>query len=830
MLGFISGLLNAQNDAISAVFKVFPENGHSAYPPVFSPFCLSSCWLGDREFDLLSRHFVPKDSVSCIPKSAQRFWHGASASDLNPTRLWWKADPYDPNLFWTKEYREDDRIPWQDRVQTLILWRYHQQTAKQDSFISLTSADFTLGKAGVWVCNSKELVLLDRHSGQVIQKAENPFGPGRSMNLQPWGDDLIVSEQWLYQVEKGQFVPFFPLPLDLEGCKSPEKVEFQGELCLSLAQAEGSKYTFHLLAPGQSALTLPIEPRFFSYQGYLLANNPPLAWFCVKDTLIGFDYTTGEWSAYPGSSEEPLHGNHEGRFLGFYSENGLSFFDKYSCQFRVLPQPYGHKMPRNFTNDGQRIFLTFEDHWEIVQFDKLPSTFPRSTTLEDYAAFEAALNTWAIQGKSDFYRQYEAFFSLYDPYKARKNPKIEERKAQIVRQFADLLQDAPTEVVLQVAKDFAAGRLDTSLHCALAQGLFKRYGQEGRVEEAMFLLPILDNEPCHSAVLLEYEYLVPIVKRLQFQLDSIARARIPQDEKLYATGKAWFEFCLKKRWFWYTSDPRADLEQAFSYYRKLLDQFPQSPWADDVVYDMFHYIDYHSTASDDETPDGNDQEAAAAFRKFLDDYPNAERSPEVMLRLAKCLIRQMSPYHANPETSGKAAEYLRMLALKYPEFVATSEDYKTTESTLKTNLWTEHWTLKLAVSQASFQWKDSIWVTVSLQNHSQSAQTLDSSFLDRWQEGLYLHLHPIRGKGCEEIWGDFQMISVEAHNTQSVIVPAGASFSEKFVLARSSVTRSYGSRKFDLAPGTTYLYGHEYQHPALPWIKMSCYGGRFSIE
>ena len=101
--------------------------------------------------------------------------------------LRWTADPFDPNLFWTKEYKEDERIPWQNRPQIMILWRYDQRTAQQDSFISLVSADFTLGKAGVWVNNSKELVLMDRHTGQIIQRAANPFGEGRGMTLQTWG-------------------------------------------------------------------------------------------------------------------------------------------------------------------------------------------------------------------------------------------------------------------------------------------------------------------------------------------------------------------------------------------------------------------------------------------------------------------------------------------------------------------------------------------------------------------------------------------------------------------------------------------------------------------
>ena len=169
--------------------------------------------------------------------------------------------------------------------------------------------------------------------------------------------------------------------------------------------------------------------------------------------------------------------------------------------------------------------------------------------------------------------------------------------------------------------------------------------------------------------------------------------------------------------------------------------------------------------------------------------------------------------------------------LKYPEFATKEKSYKKTAELLAARLWSQRWDLKLSLLQTSFRVQDSIRFAVSVHSHSQSPQTLDTTFLNRWQEGLALTLHPIRDMGCEDIWGDFPLIQEQAQvKRQSITLAAGASFTKTFVLARNAVIRSYGARKIELSPGTIYTYHLEYWHPTMPWIRMSSNGGRFKLE
>lgn len=827
---FLFGKLFAQIDSLPAVMRILSETGN-AYHPVFSPFCNDRCWLNEREFDLVSRRFVPKDSASCIPVSGQRIWHASYPLAPIPTRLWWKADPYHPNFFWTHEYRQDYQEDWMNRVDTLVIWRYDLAKAQQDSFLSIVTGEINIGKSGIWIQNNKELILLDRLTGKVITRAENPFGPGRGMASQLWGDDLLVSDQLLYNLVRRDFVPFFPLPSEMEGCKSPEKLEIQGELCLSKVRIEGNVYIYHLIAPGHPPIKLPFTPYYFPYQNHLLAVNPPLAWLCEKDTLIAFDYTNGTFQAYPGSTNTPLFGTHEGRFLGFYSESGLSFFDKYSCQFRVLQLPFGHKTPRNFTSTDQFIILTYEDHWEIIDFSKLDIGFRRSSILEEYNVFEQEWRGQKQSAQEDFYKTYKAYVAIYSRYKNSENPKIKAAQEKFTSMISYPLYVAPDSVMERVAKDFDMGRFDPSVTCKIAQGLLRYFGKNGRLEEAYSLLAILENEPCFNQELEDYGSEIHLIKGTKHQLDSLAQLNLSADEKLYATGQIWFEFSLKKRWFWYTMDPRRDLEQAYDYFRKLIQQYPNSPWADNAAYALFHYVDYRANTTDDETPNGDDRQAYLSFTQFLKDYPKAEQKPSVLLRLAIVMIRGMSDWDFDPATAAQVAEYLDAIAQEYPEFAKKESGYTKALGDLNWKNWSMRWSLKLAITKDTFRFQDTIQVRLGLRNHTIHNQTLDSNFLLTWREGLRLHLHQIRDKDCDQIWGDFPLIPVQSTNRiHSITLAPGAIYEETFMLAQKSINKNDRPGQFELVRQGTYLYNMSYRHPYLKWLMMYAPGGRFFIE
>ncbi|MBC7774290.1 MAG: hypothetical protein H7246_02545 [Phycisphaerae bacterium] len=830
LLLFLSGFLLAQLDSFQAVTRIMPIKGE-AYEPVFSPFCSNRCWLNNQEFDIPSRHFVPKDSLSCVPISGKRNWHGNATDDPSPIKLQWKEDQYDPDLLWTFEYCHDDFVPWQERKDTLVLWRYDRMKVLQDSFVSLIQGEMTIAKPGIWVTDHQEMVLLDRLSGQVIDRAGNPDGGGRMMSLQPWGDDVIVSDRWLYLVKQHKYVPFFPLPAEMEGCKSPEKVEFHGEICLSRTLEEGSKYAYHVLAPGHRPIRLPFKPNCrLTDQGFLALNHP-LTWLFRDDTLIGLDYTTGESNLYPGSTNQPLYGNQEGRFLGFYSELGLSFFDKYSCQFRVLQLPFGHKIPRNFNSDHQFIYLTYEDHWEIINFPKLEAAFRRSSVLEEYDAFEREWYGRKKDSHDDFYKTYEAYLSIFNRYKDSENPKIKAAQERFASMISDPLFFAPDTVMEQIAVDFEKGRFDPSVSCEIVQGLFRYWGFKGELQKSLRLVAANDHEKCIEEDRNYGSHLLQISRTTQARLDSLEQLKLPPDERLYATGAVWLEYCLKKPSFRFVFDPRGGLEQAFKYFRKLLQLYPNSLWADNAAYDTFQYIDYCPQATDDYIPPGNNQLAYQAFTKFLSDYPHADHRQDVLLRLAKVIMRGVETEHFYQISDEKALECLQTIAKENPGFAQTSADYQKTLGFLKGRLWSDRWSLEIELMQDTFRLQDTIHVILKIMNQTGSNQTLDSTFLDHWHEGLRLQINQLRDKGCEELWGDFPLKpEKKLSKIQAITLQPRASYQASFLLGHTSLNKNEGHGTFDLIRGGTYRYNINYHHPYLNWLSMYASGGRFFIE
>lgn len=272
---YLGSSCRAQSDLMPAVLIILPERSGS-YTPRFSPFCSDRVWLGGQAFDLPTRRFLRRDSsLSCLPAAAIRRQYG---TDLNDSLfLWWESDPYANAFYWAQEYRHD----------TLVLWRYDVQQARQDSFSSLLGGtEVAFGKPGIWVTNHHELILHDRHSGQALNRIRNKAHNGTLMGLTPWGNDVIITERRrLYKRDQNTFGQFFPLPSDLKGCQSPEELEFKGEIRGSRVREENSGYTYYLTAPDQKPVRLPFDWGCCA-SDYILAVNPPFVWFRLPEKLM----------------------------------------------------------------------------------------------------------------------------------------------------------------------------------------------------------------------------------------------------------------------------------------------------------------------------------------------------------------------------------------------------------------------------------------------------------------------------------------------------------------------------------------------------------------
>jgi len=800
----------AQNDSLPAVLTIIPESG-STRAPQFSLFCKDRCWLGKQEFDLAERRFVPKDSISsCLP---------AFARELD-----WMADPFDTDYFWRYDYQRDSQY----QADSLIVWRYDRSTTRLDSFVSLLRGVMAVGKPGIWVTNHQELVLLDRRTMQVLNRMGNP-ADGQLMYLRPWGDDVLVTNQWLFHRKTNRYVPFFPLPTDLQDCKSPADIEFVGSACSSMVREDGPP-SCYLTVPDQRPVKLSFGWRYYP-RPCILAVNLPLVWFDFPGKVAAVDVTNGDSLVYAGPTEERLPGDQDGRFLGFQSERGLSFFDKYTCQFRVINKPYGFEAPR-FTSDYRYIYLTYKDHWEIVHFSGLDTSFSRSSVREEYQAFEQEQAALRKNLPEDFYPQYQAYLKLYHRYGNSNNAKITEAWNNAKSGLKYGLYFAADTLMERIAGDYAAGRFDPSVSSEIAEGLFAYWGHTGALQPALQLLQVPENKEHIENNMQSGGWLIDILKNTKHRLDSVQQIKQSPDERLYALGKVWLDYCFNKVGFRYNSDPRRNFEQAYTYFRSLIRQYPNSLWADNAAYDTLYYIDYQPCCTDDETPPGNDSEAYKVFTQFLNDYPTSDRRPDVLLRLANAIQRGVHNERFHRVSEEHAAEYLQIIEAEYPEFARTSEEYRKSIGWLNARAWSGRWEMFVAVNQPVYRISDTIRVNVRIRNKSRTDQTLDTGFLSRWQERLALNLHPVREKGCEELWGDFLLLREnEPVGVEPITLPPGGYYEETFVLSHTSVTKNGYPGKFDLTGSLTYLYYLEYHHPELTWLWMQARtGGSFRIE
>lgn len=802
--------------------KVLSGDGY-AYAPVFSPLCPDLCWFAEQAFDLNTRRFLPDGAASaCVEAKKLRDLLGSLTPFGIEDRtdrylLRWQADPFDSRFLWSYEHTDP-----------FTLLRYNRTTGKRDVFNTLPQrsmgTEFVMGKAGIWVTNHQELMLLDRQTGKILERAGNPNGVGRSMTLRPWGDDVLVSKEWLYQRATKHYVPFFPLPQDMEGCKSPYKVEFLGELCYSAIYDVGNNLGHFITAPGPVVRRLPFL-KDWRDERFDLGVNPPLAWFSFKKRIVALNYVNGDSAVYYGSTGRPVNGDQSGRYLAFATELGISFFDKNTCQFRVINRPYGYEQPRHFICAGEHILLTYEKYWEVVDVSKLDTAFAASTLLEDAEAFEQQLRAIYTAVPDDFYPRYAAVLHLYKTYEARKNPKIDERWQDVLRNLGEILFYAsPDSVILRAIADYESGRFVPAFNCDATKAIFRFWADQDELKKALQLLDAPDNRTCfQESEWGEIEITQPI-RSLQFSLDSLAAFTLPPDERLYAEGKIWEQFGRQKSIYRYHQDPIRNLKKAYDCFRTLIQQYPQSIWADNAAYDTMTYIDFHSTSPDyDFMIQGDDKKAFATFKQFLRDYPQSDRRPDVLLRIAAAFRRGgIEDNNHDASDEAMAAEYLQIIADEYPDFAEVSTFYKNSRQELDRHYWSETWSCTGKPDKSVYQLQDTIRVTVRMQNKSQSVQILDTAFIQHWYQGLRFHLSEVRDQGCEGLWGDFSLTREKPLvATQPVSIQAGGYYEETFVLGSTILNRINGGGYFPLHSGLTYYFDLEFRHPGMPWLWLS---------
>lgn len=814
LLVFSAIQLPGQTDTLPAVLKVYPQSGE-AYEPIFSPFCADHCWLSGHEFDLSVGRYMSTGEQSCLPPLSIRFADGSDPKYVGREPLRWFQDPYDSRYCWTYDYHRDHISAWENQRDTLFIYRFDRVTQQQKAIRTLTQAEMLIGKSGIWVTSQDGIVLYDKQSGKELAQIKDPFDNNLSLWLHNWGADVVISDRLIYRVKTGKIEPFFPLPSDMEGCKSPEKVEFYHETAISSVNEGNSDLGFYMYVPNRYAIKLPLKS--YNHDPLLiLTANTDQAWMMQRDTLWSYNLADGSLNAYPMEKCEPMNGvKADGRFLAFSNEKGLIFFDKYTCEFRVIPMPYGYKKPYSYYSSGSKILLFyFDEHWELVTFNKLDRTFKATDLQIQYDDFAPEIERFNALPQA-FSPRYEAFIPIKDQYSKFNNQKINEQLAHMASSFSYTLYIAADSVLERVALDFASGKLDTILRCPVTKSLFNYYAQNGALSEIQPLL--INNAPCVKVIRNNNRPLIEQINRTLYRLDSIAGLSLAPDERLFATGKIWMEYCLTKRWTHF-SDPYIYLEQAFDYYRNLIKKYPDSRWVDNAVYDMMYYIDYYPQDSSDPMPESDQLKAIEAFKQFLIDYPDSDCKPQVLHRMLKSMNR-LASYHAWPLDEVQA--YIDTLNLQYPDYAQKNEVFRIQYFVLNRR-WNERWNLLANVSGDTVSLEKPVKVEIRLINTGKAAELLDTSFLNHWNAGLIMHLSQIVTQGCDSKWGNFPLSpESSAIHRQAIEVPVGGKYSEWFVLGTVSRNLNDGGGHFTPRLGESYEYNIELVPLGVPWLRSS---------
>lgn len=368
----------------------------------------------------------------------------------------------------------------------------------------------------------------------------------------------------------------------------------------------------------------------------------------TADEPYTYDPTSGCWEKWVGGEKSrtetasgfsPIPGI---PFVGSNYKTAMAPTEMWSCNDTYCfscphnqPKVYPFRPPlaaevHSLLVDSDNLYLLYADTFLIVS-----KTYLSKSRAGDPLLFQKLARLKALDDSLQLFQP--------DPWPVRK-AKLE----YLEKQFPGETDPYISAHFHQVAQIFSLPQQEDSLRVLLSApgtdtlvwnrafaALYETFIHNGKLRPALALFRAFERKPSAMVLLKRFQKDLPIVQTALHQLDSIDQAQPSEDENLWAKGKTMEWFCSNYPGF---SNEASCYNYALadSIFRRLLHRFPQSSRADDAD----HALIIHGICNEGE--DGsNHPEEVAAWKKFLQKYPDTEFKAGVLCAMAWALGREL---------------------------------------------------------------------------------------------------------------------------------------------------------------------------------------------
>lgn len=231
------------------------------------------------------------------------------------------------------------------------------------------------------------------------------------------------------------------------------------------------------------------------------------------------------------------------------------------------------------------------------------------------------------------------------------------------------------------------------------------------------------------------------VAKTYAQLTELANKGLKEDEYLWETGLLYSELFTVTGPF---DKGYPVLSYPFSFFRKLLRQYPDSPFADDADYQIM--ISYDKP--EDRTSSADKFRWIENYTKFMSAYPTTNYTPDIYFKLAKLNLEYADQAELSDSQKmdyyNESRRYIDQIFSSYPDFAkATNLTYLNEK--LNSAVYNLTWSFQIRTDKKEFLPGEPIVVTYDLKNTDNKAKRLPLTDAANYPNFItYVEYYPLK--------------------------------------------------------------------------------------
>jgi len=346
-------------------------------------------------------------------------------------------------------------------------------------------------------------------------------------------------------------------------------------------------------------------------------------------------------------------------YIWFYKKNTILLFDKFTNISRIIQLEPDIK---NLTIDTK--YILFNTWKEIQIWSKeylIRKSYLSDRAVEDESDFQHLADSLDIYHISDFIDYYNSYKLIQSRFETSSNVKI-------LKKISYLKENVPRKLVYSYTNIGEIERIisdliqEETIRASAYLQLVEMANYKGDLKQSLHFDSILVKQyPEYRSN--TYQIRIEHVRKCDRIIDSLNSANLTEDELLWETGNAYFE--LFQHVGPVTECSTINMTFPFTFYNEIIDNFPNSKYADNAEIRMFSCLEGGSHEGGDNS---YNLTAIEEYKKLLKKYPDTELKPFVYQLISMLYLGCEAQFSERAKYYGFAQDYAELILNNYPDY------------------------------------------------------------------------------------------------------------------------------------------------------------------